>query len=34
MDIKSAFDTIQQDKVLQVVERMLDRVGAQHFLPY
>jgi len=26
MDIKAAFDTIKQDKVLQVVEKMLDKV--------
>jgi len=28
MDIKAAFDTIKQDKMLQVVSALLDQVGS------
>jgi len=31
MDIKAAFDTVKQDKMLEVVSALLDQVGA--YLP-
>lgn len=35
MDIKSAFDTIKQDKMLEIIENLLDQVSeaAQHEEP-